>query len=101
MSPDVEHRPHFVYRAYNATGRLLYVGCTVDLRRRWYEHFTPWSEEAETLLVERYPNRTLALHVERIAQETEHPVANDPRMKLRAAAACPDGEPCSHRRAVA
>lgn len=31
-------RPHFVYRIYGRRGRLLYIGCSMDLPRRLAEH---------------------------------------------------------------
>ena len=31
-------RNHFVYRYFDSQGRLLYVGCAVNLDRRWQEH---------------------------------------------------------------
>lgn len=31
-------RPHYLYRCYDANGRLLYIGCTIDPFKRWREH---------------------------------------------------------------
>jgi predicted GIY-YIG superfamily endonuclease len=33
-----ERREHLVYRAFDADGNLLYVGCTNNPDRRWREH---------------------------------------------------------------
>lgn len=33
-----EVRNHFVYRAYDAEGGLLYIGCTHDIKKRWTQH---------------------------------------------------------------
>lgn len=35
---DPAARKHFVYRCFDATGRLLYVGCTMSPTRREREH---------------------------------------------------------------
>lgn len=39
--PNCDHlvdAPHFVYRCFDADGRLLYIGCTVDVERRLTAH---------------------------------------------------------------
>lgn len=38
MRWDTTGREHFVYRVYDAAGRLLYVGCTVDPHKRFAHH---------------------------------------------------------------
>lgn len=38
---NADKRQHFVYWCYDSDGTLLYVGCTVDVRRRMREH---WGE---------------------------------------------------------
>ncbi|RRQ26272.1 GIY-YIG nuclease family protein [Rhodococcus sp. Eu-32] len=35
---DDSVRNHFVYRAFDAEGRLLYIGCTQNLKARWQQH---------------------------------------------------------------
>lgn len=46
-------RDHYVYRAYDADGRLLYVGCTKRLELRQKEHRTEsnWMHLAERFTV--------------------------------------------------
>lgn len=35
-SPDA--RPHYLYRCYDTAGRLLYIGCTANVKRRMQGH---------------------------------------------------------------
>lgn len=42
---DLSAREHFVYRAFDAAGALLYIGRTKHPRRRWVQHQkagAPW-----------------------------------------------------------
>jgi hypothetical protein len=64
-----------VYRAYDATGRLLYVGCTVDLdaRLRAHSEHSPWWLFHSEVTSEQFPTQDAALEAEAFAILTEHP----------------------------
>ena len=72
MTPLVD-RPHTVYRAYDAEGALLYIGCTADFGRRRSQHgyTTPWFPLAARWDLAEYPNFRTARDAERHAIETE------------------------------
>lgn len=76
---NTDERPHVVYRAYDADGHLLYIGCTVNLRRRIHQHLwaSPWWRRAVVrVTVEEHPTRAAALDAETRAIVTEHPAHN-------------------------
>lgn len=69
---------HTLYRFYNASGDLLYVGITNNPPRRLGEHrdAKAWWQEVARIDMEQHPDR-LALHTaERRAIETERPRHN-------------------------
>lgn len=70
-------REFFVYRLFDATDRLLYVGCTNSLKRRWYEHRSQHGAMATAAARCRvqgpYPHPT-ARSIERRALDSENPV---------------------------
>lgn len=35
---ELEAREHFVYRAFDSAGRLLYVGCSLNVQQRMRDH---------------------------------------------------------------
>lgn len=35
---EQHHQPHYLYRCYDVDGRLLYIGCTMDTRKRERAH---------------------------------------------------------------
>lgn len=77
--------PTDVYRAFDASGRLLYVGVTARLNQRIHEHRSTkdwWSEVAE-IQSETYPGRATALAVEHSAVANERPIYNIARGGLR------------------
>lgn len=58
---------HYVYFAWDAQKRCLYVGCTNNLTRRMKEHAnlsTSWVRQTALMSVLSYPNRKIALEVE-------------------------------------
>lgn len=67
-----------VYRIYDASGVLLYVGITNNLTVRWSEHKSkPWWRVAGNRYdVRWYPSRTVAAMEEKHAIMTEHPKYN-------------------------
>lgn len=45
-----EVTPHWLYRCYDAEGRLLYIGCTMDVANRMYLHRCGYSNPASAFL---------------------------------------------------
>ena len=78
-------RPHYVYRIFDATDRLLYVGCTEDVQTRLFFHTsisTPseasW-EIARSMArhtSEQFPSKAAAHAAEIHAIKTEMPLLN-------------------------
>lgn len=70
---------HWVYRAFDDEGRLLYVGCSKDPRFRWKQHLfehTWWAQRAVRWSLRVYPTKADALRAEKQAILTEHPLHN-------------------------
>lgn len=69
----LEASPHYVYRAFDSYGHLLYVGCTVNVKQRMSAHGSQskWFRFAETIAVNDYPSRSEARKVEAHAIATE------------------------------
>lgn len=76
MDPDL--REHFVYRAFDAAGRLLYVGCTMNLDRRHQEHKygSQWYAAMTSVKLSGPYNYTTARRLEKEAINTEGPLQN-------------------------
>ena len=76
--PQYADRPHFVYRAFDAADRLLYIGCTVNFeqRRRTHEQRSPWAHRVDRWDVERFDTQAPALLGEEAAIKAEHPEFN-------------------------
>lgn len=57
---------HEVYRAYDGRGRLLYIGCCLDVERRWDGHrrTAMWRSYCFKLVSKRYPNKEVARAIE-------------------------------------
>ena len=71
--------PHYVYRCYDARGRLLYVGCTYNPQARLRQHRADkkqWIRDVARTRFTVWPDRRKALEMERLAIETEHPIFN-------------------------
>lgn len=70
--------PTFVYRCYDADGRLLYVGCTNAPRNRMTMHRKDswWWPEVTRVRYLVFPNREKAWEQERRAILTERPRCN-------------------------
>lgn len=77
----LESRPHILYRFYDRTGVLLYVGITVDFETRMAAHSKDkawWSQvDRKATHVEYHDCRRDALDAERDAIRAERPVHND------------------------
>jgi predicted DNA-binding transcriptional regulator AlpA len=73
-----DSRPTAVYRLYDGTARLLYVGIGYDPLVRWSRHAatTKWWPEVRRIEIEWYDNRAKAEAVELSAIENESPVHN-------------------------
>ena len=65
----------YVYRAYNADGALLYVGCTVDPASRMRNHYlnTEWWFAAKRFTFEHFDTEADAKAAEVAAIQTEFP----------------------------
>lgn len=74
----VSKLPHDVYRVFDASGSLLYVGCSVNVFARLKEHrkWAVWWADAVRGSVHRYPDRQHALGVEARAIRDEKPRDN-------------------------
>lgn len=70
--------PHVVYRAFDKDGRLLYVGCTVNLDRRMSQHRSqaPWRDYIASVTTVGYPDKASARTAETRAIDTEGPFFN-------------------------
>lgn len=77
--PDlVEGIPTCVYRFFDATGQLLYVGVTnaLPLRLDRHNRTKPWFRDCTKVTVEHFEDRTSALEAEARAIRRERPVHN-------------------------
>lgn len=71
-------RPHALYRFFDATGALLYVGITNNPARRFMQHGVDreWWHEVETIRMQRFDDRESVLAAEREAIKAERPRYN-------------------------
>jgi predicted GIY-YIG superfamily endonuclease len=68
---------HVVYRMFDATGRLLYVGMTGELGKRLSSHTDKvWFLAVTTITIERHPGYAEAALAEQEAISTEGPLHN-------------------------
>jgi predicted GIY-YIG superfamily endonuclease len=67
-----------LYRFYDDSGNLLYVGITNNLESRFSQHQKdkPWYHQVSEIKTETYPTRDAALWVERNAIRLEKPIYN-------------------------
>jgi len=70
--------PASVYRAFDESGELLYVGMSSGPRERFNQHAKdrPWWDEVARIEVERFPTRAEAARAEVEAIRTERPLHN-------------------------
>ncbi|HXJ63028.1 MAG TPA: GIY-YIG nuclease family protein [Actinomycetota bacterium] len=70
--------PTHVYHFYDRQGRLLYVGITNDLKRRWAQHEAdkPWWHLVARKESVQYPTREEAERVEEHQIRTHRPMFN-------------------------
>lgn len=68
---------HHVYRFFDETGRLLYVGATYNLPQRLAKHRARhWFRHVRRQEVTTYPERRAAFAAEREAIRSEKPLHN-------------------------
>lgn len=74
----VASRPHALYRFYDHTDRLLYIGITANLPGRLTQHRDdkPWWSNVARIAVEHHADRDAVLDAERRAIITERPLWN-------------------------
>lgn len=67
-----------LYRHFDAAGRLLYVGISVNSPSRLCAHRREagWADQIVTITIERFPTRREALDAEIRAIQTEKPLHN-------------------------
>lgn len=67
-----------LYRMFDADGRLLYVGITIDIVSRFRDHrsIKPWWPDIQTIQLEHFPDRPAARAAELKAITTEFPCYN-------------------------
>lgn len=70
--------PTSLYRFFDASGQLLYVGVSNNITRRWTQHqaIQPWWFDVVTASVEHYETRGEALEAELTAIRQESPIHN-------------------------
>lgn len=68
-------RPAWVYRAYDADGRLLYVGCTAEVGARlsYHAQHAPWWIFHSAITTEQFDSEAAARDAELEAIATEYP----------------------------
>jgi predicted GIY-YIG superfamily endonuclease len=71
-------RPHALYRFYDDTRTLLYVGITHDPGSRWPKHMRdkPWWAQVTHIDLESFPDRPSVLAAEESAIHDERPLYN-------------------------
>ena len=67
-----------VYRVYSNTGRLLYVGCSIDPIGRMGAHglYSEWSKKCSYIEIRWFPTLLTARLMEGVALERERPIYN-------------------------
>lgn len=70
--------PTQLYRHFDASGRLLYVGISNDARQRLQQHLKccDWRARFSSMTVEEHPTRGSAVDAEARAILEEHPIYN-------------------------
>lgn len=82
-----EAAPHFVYRAFDSYGHLLYIGCTLNVAKRMGQHRSQslWHKYAETIAISGpYDGRSAARQIETEAIESEASYFNATKADTRA-----------------
>lgn len=76
---EVEDRPTHLYRHFDSTGRLLYVGISYNVMKRMKDHSkaSHWFTEVSRIEVDLFPCRADAEIAEYRAIKAERPMYND------------------------
>ena len=73
----LDSRPHTLYRCWSASGELLYIGCSRDVKRRLYAHRRkPWWPEVASVTTEDYEDGFGGFWAEKAAIQAEQPRHN-------------------------
>lgn len=74
----ISSRPHDVYKAYDTSGALLYVGISVNVFTRLREHkyYARWYRAAHRIEVTQYTNRLAARIEEARCIDEDSPMFN-------------------------
>lgn len=74
----LNERPHALYRFFNPSGTLLYIGITANLPTRLHDHRDdkPWWTTVANITVQHYPDRETVLAAEKAAIIAEKPLHN-------------------------
>lgn len=101
------NRPHALYRFFDRTDVLLYVGITMDLGARLKKHRRdkPWWLDIDHITIEHFSSRAEALAAEAEAIRMEGPLHNDQHNEMVSVdvpepggpGAAPCGEDCDER----
>lgn len=77
-------REHFVYRAYDASGVLLYVGMTLNPSNRfaWHRSISPWFSQMASVRMTGPLTKRGAMELERTLIRHANPLHNKARLPV-------------------
>jgi len=75
MGYNHHEKLHYVYRIFDKTGRLIYIGCTYNPEMRINSHRTTiwWGDQIHRIKLTVHPNKRAGHAAEKIAIHSEHP----------------------------
>jgi hypothetical protein len=75
---EAQEDSHHLYRHFDKTGKLLYVGVSLHATVRLLRHRTTshWFDNISTITIESFPSRSEAIFAERRAIRLEQPLHN-------------------------
>lgn len=74
---DIARKPTALYRHYDESGALLYVGISLNPIRRLQQHEkSAWCDSIATIKIERFAHRREAIEAEERAIKAESPLHN-------------------------
>ena len=75
MNYNHHEKNHYVYRIFDKTGRLIYVGCSYNPEVRINTHRTQmwWGDQIHRIKLTVHPNKRAGHHAEKLAIHSEHP----------------------------
>jgi len=78
MTYNHHEERHYVYRIFDKTGRLIYVGCSYNPEARINTHRTTmfWGDQIHRIKLTVHPNKRAGHYAEKIAIHSEHPRFN-------------------------